>query len=250
LKTLLAVLGRGVMMEYPNGPFKPTRDFDIWDLSAAPELARPEILAEKNDADPNSVIGGGELNIAAAEVLYAELNPAYTVFAYGDNSPALQKKGFPTESAVMSALFREAMEAKDQFPCVIEWDGNFWKTDGKASGTFNELRNIFRLAEYYSVDQVVILTIQDHMTRAGGMLAKHFMTPELEYWKGHTRFETSETVLLRSDPDKFSDRIWDMFASQSHIRELQRQVNGLTALWKGVTQTNQAGVVTGAGTAK
>ena len=248
---LIAILGRGCMMEYPGGPFKPTRDFDNWDLQAPPETARPEVLAEKNDEDPNSVIGGGELNIAAAQILYEELKPACIVFAYGDNGPALQRKGFAGESEVMTNLFIEAMGTwRFNKNRARVWDGNFWKTEGKASGTFNELRNIFRLAELMEYTEVVIVTIMDHMTRVGGMLAKHFMTDELAYWKSRTRLEVTESILLRADPKLFSDRIWEIFGSQSHIRELQRQVNGLTALRKGVTQTNQHGVTLGTAATK
>ncbi len=243
-RTLLAVLGRGHMMEYPGGPFKPTRDFDNWVLGGDPSTARPDVLAEKNDDDENSVIGGGELNLAAGLALYAELDPVAIVFAYGDNSPALAAKGFPSESSVVSQIFLETANKKfGETPNVLVFDAGFWDTKGKASGTFNEIRNILRLANHLEANEVVIVTILVHMTRAIAMLEKHLRDPEFTTLRSKVRFEVTESVLLRVNPADYAERAWEIFGSKSYHRNLQRETNGLAALMKGTTQTNQPGVV-------
>jgi hypothetical protein len=216
----------------------------LWVLGGDPNTARPDVLAEKNDDDPNSVIGGGELNLAAGMMLYDELNPQAIVFAYGDNSPALAAKGFPSESSVVSQIFVEKIKERwDETPNVIVFDSDDWKTEGKASGTFNEIRNILRLATRENVDEVVIVTILLHMTRAAGMLEQHLRDPGFTALRKKVRFEVTETVLLRTDPDNYAERIWEIFGSQSYLRNLQREANGLVALRKGTTQTNKPGVV-------
>jgi len=244
-KILLAVLGRGSQMAYPGGPWVLTKDFEIWKLTE-----RSSVLTDPDDSNENCVIGGGELNLAAGVVLYKELNPELTVFAYGDNAPHVgEGSDRPSESNVMNDLFTEIVERETgtvpRAQVFVQTPG---KVRGKASGTFKEIKNILRLAQQDEFDEVVLVTVLVHVNRALGMAAKHLEDPEFAGLRGKIRFEVTEGVLLRADPQSYAERVWAIFNSRAFIRNLQRETNGLTALRKGVTQTTQPDIVTtGAG---
>lgn len=189
---LLAVLGRGCMMQYAGGPWAATRDLDIWKLG----VMRPDVLTEQNDDDPNSVIGGGELQLAAASVLYAELDPTLTVFAYGNRSPYLLEHGYPTESSVVSGLFRKIMlKETGKEPRVDIFNEEAWNVKGSSS--YQEVHNMLTLGKTMSVDEVIFLTVLVHMNRVLVMVAKHLRdNPDFAALRNKVRFEVTESVLL------------------------------------------------------
>jgi hypothetical protein len=231
-------------MEYPGGPFKPTRDFDWWDITPGAPISRPTVFLENiEDTDPNAVIGGGELNRDTAAVLHEELAPELTVFAYGKNSPAFAAAGFPSESSILSGLFLEMMRGRNAEPRVEIFDPDFWDRQGKitGSGTFQEIKNIFYLANLKQFDEVVIVTILLHLARVVAMVTKHLADPEFAGLREKVRFEVSELVLLRKNPQAYAERAWKIYGSQSYVRNLKREVNALENMYKGVTQTIQPG---------
>jgi hypothetical protein len=233
-RTLLAVLGRGSLMKYPGGPWTITRDLDVWVLG----VKRPIVLSEQNDENPNSVIGGGQLQIAAAICISIETDPDLVVFAYGNRSPYLGKD-YPSESHVMSDAFKKEMHQLGRTsPPVEVFNEERWGTD-KSSGTYQEVHNMLTLANRMGVDEVVFLTVQVHMNRVLGMIAKHLKDPEFESLRNKWRFEITESVLLRCNAAKYAGRINMMFGSQSFVRNLGREHKGLEAMYNGVTQTKQ-----------
>lgn len=244
-QTLLAVLGRGMGRKAPEEPLKPTMDYDHWDITPGGK-GRSLVFMGKNEEDPDCVLGGGELNLAAGLVLYEELNPEYVVFAYGKNSPSFEEAGYPTESHVVSTIFRKMVKKRTGgIAPVIVFNADFWQAHGKetGSGTFNELRNIFLLANLFELDEVIIVSIHVHMTRALGMLARQLQDPEFSGLRKKVRYETSEAVLLRADTEKYAERLLDLFGSQAWVRNSGREFAGLQAMYRGFTQTTQ-GVIT------
>lgn len=234
-KTLLAVLGRGSMMAYPDGPWAVTKDTDVWILGAK----RPEVITTGSDDDPNTVIGGGELQLAAASILHRELNPLLTVFAYGNRSPYLKERGYPSESAVMTRLFQEMMRGRfGEEPLVNVFNEDEWNTEGSSS--FQEVHNLLTLGKAIGADEVVLLTIMVHMNRVLVMAAKHLNDdPVLRDMRSKLRFEVTESVLMRADPENYAERALAIFGSQAFLRNLERELNGSRAMYRGVTQTHQ-----------
>jgi hypothetical protein len=225
-----------MMMNSPGGSWALTKDFDIWDIT--PGVLRPEVLPPKNDDDPNSVIGGGELNLAAAVALYEYFNPYLTVFAYGNRSPYLLQRNYPSESEIMTHLFQGIIrERLGVNPRVDIFDEAARQVEG--SGTFREVRNILELALTKNFDEVVLVTVLVHMTRVLGMVAKHLQTPGLGNLRGKIQPEVSECVLMRFEPAQYANRVWELVSSKSYITNLRREAAALEAMRSGVTQTTQ-----------
>ena len=233
-KVLLAVLGRGCMMDGLEGPWVSTEDFDWWKLG----VSRPNVITVPPDTDENCVIGGGKLQIDAAKALYRELQPVMTVFAYGNRSPYLKAHDYPSESEVMTGDFvNEVTEEMGIPPCVDTFDEDEWNAAGSSS--YQEVHNLLSLALRLGVDEVVFLTIQVHMNRVLVMLTKHLKDPAFASLRTKVRFEITESVLLRTDAEKYAERVLAIFGSQAFLRNLERELNGSRAMYAGVTQTKQ-----------
>lgn len=238
-KVLLAVLGRGCMMQSEDDPTRvPTEDFDWWKLGTK----RPDVITVPPDTDENCVIGGGQLNLAAAEQLYMELGPEEVVFAYGNRSEYLALHGYESESESMSAEFRKIMTARGITPRIDVFDEKEWDTTGSSS--YQEVHNILVRALALGMDEVIFLTVMVHMNRVMVMVVKHLNEdPEFVSLRGKVRFEVAESVLLRTDAKHYAERVLAIFGSQAYLRNLERELNGSRAMYKGVTQITQPGTI-------
>lgn len=240
---MLAVLGRGAQMEYPGGPWRPTGDYEHWNLKVPPEQSRSAVVESTDDENENCVLGGGTLNFDAAVELYSELRPELVVFGYGIPSPAFLKAGYPSESETTSGLFRDAIkDMLGYIPPVEVFDPESWKNkiQNTGSGTFNEVRHMLIRADEGGFDEIVFVTLLLHLSRAMKMVAKRLEEPELSHMTGKARYEASEIVLMRANPQKYNERIWAIHRSKAYVRELMRQADAAKNMtWGGITQTTQ-----------
>ena len=223
-------MGRGAMMEYPGGPWRVTDNFDIWDIASG--KSRPDIIQSKNDDDPNSIIGGGKLNLTAGAILYRDNNPALTVFAYGKTPPRPGHPEYPSECKVMTQQFLEMM-GQEQPVRVKIFDPN---NNVSGSGTFQELKNILVLASEMEADKIIIVSVLTHMGRIAGMLANHLLDPTFRSLRTRIYPEVSEFVIMRAMPT-MHEEAWEIFGSKSMYRNLLRDAKGLEALFSGITQS-------------
>ncbi len=237
-RVAVCVLGRGIQRKSSDGPLRPTRIYDYWDITT-PGALRPEVLPKRVVGGPNWVIGGGEWNLGAAIELYPDLKPAVTVFAYGNRSPYLTERGYPSESQIMTDLFADAVSARfEETPYTDIFNEAAWNTAG--SGTFQEVRNMLVMGQREECDEIVFLTVSVHMTRVAFFIAQHLREDGLAHLAPRIRLETSESVLLRYRPE-YASEIFEMFRSPEYSENLRREQNAIANfLAKGVTQTSNA----------
>lgn len=217
--------------------------FDRWDIVPG-GAGRTSVFLPHDDDDPNEVIGGGELNFAATKALYLERYykttevPDCTVFAFGNRSPYLAEHRYPSESEIMTATFVQEIKSETgHFPGVEVFKEERWKVEG--SGTFQEVRNILEFALQENFDEVIMVSILLHMARIMPMMEKHLRDPRYTDLRDRIRPEVSEFVLMRAQPAHYTCDIWDIFGSQSYIRNLKREASALERLREGITQTTQ-----------
>ncbi len=223
-KLLLAALGRGTQQLYANGPWEPTGDLEVCDE----KFAHLPICVPENDDHPNSIIGGGQLNILAAAELWRQLDPAIVVFAYGNRSLHLQEYGFPSESEIMGEYFAKLIGDPAAASRLVDvFDEKEWNVGG--AGTLQELHNIFSLARKRDIQNVTIVTVAVHAARVAFMVRGY----SGEFGDLKISIAVSEYVLLRANPEKYADRVKRIFASQSYIRNYEREISGMNALLAG-----------------
>ncbi len=235
---LLAMLGRGIQHPSANtDEWVLTPDVEVCDEKGAHLLVR----VPENDNDPNSIIGGGELNMLAGVTLVQELNPSLVVCAYGARSKYLNQIGAPSESKVMSDKLTAELTRKNvSVPPVEIYDEA--KLGADESGTNRELYNIFSLAVERNITNVAIVTVAVHLARATLMAQRHLA--EVSQFKNITlQCYSSETTLLKSAPEEYSERVDHVFASQSYIRNFEREIKGmddfLAGKYKSVASTTK-----------
>jgi len=233
-KRLLAVFGAGCDMK--DGIWIPGGDFEIWPLG--PNGGRSIVRQDSvDDNDPNAVIGMGELTLEAAVAIYPHVNPDSVAIAYGDSSPSLKLDGHPSENEVMSEYFEERHpKARLEIFDPVEW-----KSGGSASGTYHEVANLLRLMQRDAIDEVFIVHRKVHL-RAMELTTLRLQEPEFQDLAKRIRIQSGsvESILTKSDPDKFWKRIWNIEDSKAYTRSLLREGNWLyNFIKKGSTQVVQ-----------
>jgi hypothetical protein len=165
------------------------------------------------------MVGGGDLNFLAGCALYGSLRPNLVVCAYGDRAKYLKVANAPSESEVMSDLF------KTQFN-----EANFevWPSTRSVPGPSNtnsELQNIFELAMHKNERHVGIVTIDLHMPRTMVLAQRHLTKPEFRNLR--VDYFVSEQVLVEKDPKQFGPRRENLRNSQSFKRNWEREQLGI-----------------------
>ena len=240
---LLAALGRG-SHQNANGKWVLTSLFEICDEVGA-HLA---IQLPEDDSNPNSCIGGGELNLLAGLELWKLLRPALTVFAYGSRSRYLHDIDAPSESIVMTSKFSQLMADENQTPIVEIFDEKSWGTSN--AGTDQELHNIFTRANQFGIKNVAIVTVAVHVPRTALMIQGHLSNPTFAGIL--PQLYPTELILEQADPEKYSDLFARSVGSQSFLRTFQREIGlggiyprgGVNAYFAGHKQTASSTIVT------
>ena len=226
---LLAILGRGVQILDPKADptdvtsYAPTEDLEI--CKRDPENQRLSHLRVRIPADddhPDSIIGGGELNLLAGLVLIRDLHFNYAVCAYGHRSGYLKPDG-PSESEVMSRWLDEQFS----FPSEIRiWSRN--RELSTPSNTAQEFINILDLAVDLKCTGVVITTIGVHVPRAAVFLGHAIAQGGTKYGElSPPVLLRSEEVLLAADPEKWGSRVKQLRESKSFARNWEREAIGM-----------------------
>ncbi len=225
-RTLLAVLGRGTQQLCEGGSWEPTEDLEVCDEN----FAHLPVRVPEDDNHPNSIIGGGKLNILAGAELFKQLHPAMAVFAYGFRSKYLAERKFPSESQVMTEAFEKLFGEDDSWPVTAPFHEHSWP-EVKASGTLQELHNIFTAAKEWETPNIAVVTVAVHVPRTALMIKHH--KADNTFASLRIELVASEYVLLRADPEKYGGRVNHIFGSQSYIRNFEREINGINALLSG-----------------
>lgn len=222
---LLAILGRGIRQK-ESGSWTPTRDLEMYDENFAPIVK----LLPADDADPNCLIGGGELNLLAGRELCRQHTQTLEmiVCAYGARSPYLVSTNGPSESEVMSEQLKRLVSNAASPEIVI------WRCRRIAEGNSNtnrEIQNVFELAAERGLKDVGIVTVAVHYARSLLMAQRHLINPSFAHLK--IQFFVSEDILLRLDPARFGERIRKMHGSQAFMRTLFFEQRGINCLLAG-----------------
>lgn len=219
---LLALLGRGIQQtSLKNMTWELTHDLEVCDEKGA----HLPVRAPENDDDPRSIIGGGELNALAGTVLSQTLHPDLVVCAYGARSKYLNSIGAPSESHVMSdRLTAEITKAGGTVPEIEVFDEEQWRSD--ATGTNQELHNIFTLAVRRGITNIAITSVAVHIPRVL-LMANHHLKNDPVFKGLAMQCYASELVLLESGPEHYRDRVDRIFGSQSYVRNFARELSGM-----------------------
>lgn len=225
---LLAVLGRGI--QHPpagSADWDLTQDLEVCDEKGAHFAVR----VPENDDDPNSIVGGGELNMIAGATLCHALNPTLLVCGYGARSKYLNQIGAPSESKVMRDKLVAELERRNvAVPMTEVYDEE--KMGAEESSTNRELYNIFTLAAERNIEHVAIVTVAVHLPRTALMAERHLLQ-EPKFKNIVLQCYASELVLEKYAPGQYSDRVKRMFSSKSYIRNLEREIRGINDLFAG-----------------
>jgi hypothetical protein len=233
---LLAVLGRGIQQN-ELGDWVLTELFEICDKVGA----HLPVQLPENDANPQSCIGGGKLNLLAGVQLWKYFHPALTVLAYGARTKYLHEVCGPSESEVMSEEFYVSARPADA-SAVDVFDEARWKKT--AAGTFEELDNIFTLAVRRGIKNVAIVTVAVHVPRTALMVSVQLSKPEFAGWI-LPQIYASELVLEVALPEEHGGLFEKSVSSRSFQRTLEREIGlggiyprgGINALFAGTTHT-------------
>lgn len=226
---LLAILGRGVQMLDPKADptdvmsYASTEDLEICKRDSKNQrLSHRRVRIPADDDHPDSIIGGGELNLLAGRQLICDLNPSYVVCAYGHRSDYLKPDG-PSESEVMSRWLNERFS----FPSEVRiWSRN--RELSTSSNTAQEFINILDLAVDLKCLKVVITTVGVHIPRAAVFLAHAIAQGGAKYNElSPPVLLRSEEVLLAADPKKWGPRVKQLRESKSFARNWEREASGM-----------------------
>ena len=229
-KLLVAVLGRGIQMRDPHADptkvesYVPTGDTEI--CRRDPETNRLSHLRVRVPADddhPDSIIGGGELNLLAGETLIENAMPECVVCAYGARSDYLKPDG-PSESEVMS---RRLSERTFHYRPVVEtWERN--RELLGPSNTAQEFINILDLAVERNCEKVIIVTVGVHVPRAAVFLNEAIAMGGVKYNKlSPPVLLRSEAYLLEANSYKWGPRVEALWKSKSFARNWERETRGM-----------------------
>lgn len=221
-KTLLAILGRGIQRRsVESDAWEPTPDIEVCDEKGA----HLPVGVSEDDNNSNSIIGGGELNVIAGALMAKQLNPAVVVCAYGARSKYLKEIGAPSESQVMSEKISAEMNRLGLQPPKIEIFDEA-KFNGEESGTKQELQNILTLASQLNIQNIALVTVVVHIPRTA-LMAGQAIKENPAWGNIILQCYPSEIVALKEDPSQYEERIRQIFASKSYIRNLEREMKGI-----------------------
>jgi len=228
LKTLLAVLGRGIQRLTPNGEWTITEDLEVTDNGFAHKPVRVPV----DDCDPCCIVGGGEINLKAAEIMYlTRKDIAVAVFAYGARSDYLISVDAPTESMVMSHLFFGLLRPFSM-PEIVVWPKDRPSPGGSAPNTRQEVLNAMELAVTRDIPKVIFLSVTAHLPRTtlfvDGHLKQDARLKDLDI-----EYLASESVLMQDDPVAHAGRVMGLFSSQAFTRTVQLERRGMNAFLSG-----------------
>lgn len=213
---LMGILGRGIQRLHKNGPWVLTEDLEMCDQNFANLAIRKTPVDDTNKC---CMVGGGELNLLAGCELYKKYGALAVVCAYGNRSEYLKAIDAPSESMVMSDLFREQCP---KAPLIV-WTKEMSIPD--RPNTNSELRNIFRLTLQKNLKSVAIVTIDLHMPRTMVFARRHLAKDEFRDL--YVQYFVSEEVLVEADPIKFTSRRMALRTSKAFERNWQREQAGI-----------------------
>ena len=230
MSTLLAVLGRGVQMLDPDADptdvksYAPTEDLEVCKRDPKTQrLSHVRIRVPANDNHPDSIIGGGELNLLAGEALIRDARPDYVVCAYGHRAGYLKPDG-PSESEVMSRWLKE--RSLSYGPVVEVWERN--RELSGPSNTAQEFINILDLAVGRDCGKVIIVTVGVHVPRAAVFLNEAIAMGGVKYNKlSPPVLLRSEAYLLEANSYKWGPRVEALWKSKSFARNWERETRGM-----------------------
>lgn len=234
-------LGRGISMLKPGGYWGLTEDIEVCDE----QFAHLPVRVPENDDHPNSIIGGGELNLLAGLELEkrfmaeGKFNPQLALHAYGFRSKYLKSIDAPSESKVMSEKYCDI----GGHPGIVQvFNENVWQNVADMpSNTNQEIDNVFIEAFHRDIRHVAIVTVAVHCWRANLMAQRHLSNPEKIYGgKIKLQFYASENVLLEANPAKYDERCRALLGSKSFQRNLILEQRGVNALLSGTYQSVQS----------
>ena len=227
---LLAILGRGVQILDPRADptdvasYAPTEDLEICKRDPKNQrLSHLRVRIPANDDHPDSIIGGGELNLLAGRQLIYEQKPHYVVCAYGHRAGYLKPDG-PSESEVMSRWLGEQFH----FPSfdIRIWNRN--RERSTSSNTAQEFISILDLAVELRCTRIVIVTVGVHVPRAAVFLGRAIAQGGTKYGElSPPVLLRSEEVLLAADPDKWGPRVKQLREAKSFARNWEREAIGM-----------------------
>jgi hypothetical protein len=225
---LLAILGRGIHQETKGGPWRLTEDLEVCDERGA----HLPVRVRADDANPNCLIGGGEMNFMAGWWLINEHEPHVVVFAYGSRSDYLVSADGPSEGEVMSEQYLNPpnlLWKSTSLSDIVVWPRG--KIVPGRSNTDRELQNIFELALERNFTKIGVVTVHVHCARVLLMAQRHLVKPEFAHLK--LQFYVSESVLMNVEPNVYGPRIRAMHFSKAFMRSMHCEVRGINHLLAG-----------------
>ncbi len=230
-RTLLAILGRGIQKTASDGLWDLTEDIEVCDE----RFAHLPIRVPQDDDHPNSIVGGGHLNLLAGLKLAEKLDPTIIVCAYGYRSEYLKSIDAPSESMIMSIKFIDLNFMTGRATRkVCAFDEEAWThLADRPSNTNQEIDNIFRQALFAGIYNVAIVAVGVHTWRSNLMAQLHLSSGMPHYNQINLQFYASENVLLEADPEKYGERCRALTGSKSYQRNFQKEQDGVNALLSG-----------------
>ena len=250
---ILAVLGRGIQCLDPGSDptdaasWVSTEDLEVCDKDSA----HLSVRVPADDANPYCMIGGGEMNLEAGQILIRRYRPRFVVCAYGGRSDYLKSVGGPSESEVMSKELAKLLATNALHLTRIRSVRDFrlseivvWPRERELpvpSNTGQEIRNIFDLALEHRITTVGIVTIGVHIPRAMIYVAKYLSRHGVYKGLSVQVFE-SEEVLVTADPRNWP-RVEALRNSQAFARNWAREADGVRKIIRDVFKDAKPPVV-------
>ena len=234
-------LGRGISMVKPGGHWGLTGDIEVCDE----KFAHLPVRMPEDDNHPNSIVGGGELNLLAGLEREkklrpeGEFDPRLALHAYCFRSKYLKSIDGPSESLVMSDKYCDL----GGHPGIVQvFNEDKWQSVADLpSNTNQEIDNVFTEALRRGIRNVAIVTVAVHAWRANLMAQRHLSNQEKPYHGAVTlQFYASENVLMEADPAKYGERCRAILGSKSFQRNLVLEQRGVNALLSGTYRSVQS----------
>ncbi len=235
---MLAILGRGICKVRESDY---NSEISSWHLTEDLEIrsdlgASLPVRVPVDDAHPNCLVGGGQMNLEAGKVLIRQYEPQVVVCAYGDRSKYLKDVDGPSESEVMTEILRRRLINDHQVfkePEMVVWYRH--RLTDLASNTRQEILNIFDLAIKLEFTRIGFVTVGVHIPRTATFIAKHISTFSKYQHLSHFMFESEEVLLGYSQ--QWKPRVDALRNSQAFSRNLANEFKGtlaaLTGKYKG-----------------
>jgi hypothetical protein len=214
MSNLMAIMGRGIQC-LPDGSWTVTEDLETYTQNGAHLINR----IPADDENKDCLVGGGELNILAGIQLHKGGFGNIIVCAYADRAEYLKSVNAPSESMVMSELFRGYCP-----DALIKVWTKQMSVPGP-SNTNRELQNIFELAIKEKVSTVAIVTVDIHMPRVLVLAQRHLAKHEFQCLD--VRFFVSEQVLVEAGPEIYNQRCEALRCSKATARNWTREQSGI-----------------------